>query len=201
MRWTPEDRVLWTALAEGLGYGRDWAALRACGERIAADALPDALLGEALRLPRVEGLRLRGLAELGRRWEMSGPWAPLRRGDYNGIDRWRICSRGAVAQGGERGCVARKGGDPGGQRRAAVRRGDGRAVGYARAGAASARDLRAHVGAALDHADAPDVPSIGAGTAAGGSDGAARATSPVGNGVPREALRPVPGWHLAPAAQ
>jgi hypothetical protein len=106
-RWTPEDRVLWIALAEGLGYGRDRAALRTCGERIAANAPPGALLSEALRLPRVEGLRLRGLAELGRRWETGGPWAPLRAaittglpdGAYTAVERLLRVEDGAVSRG------------------------------------------------------------------------------------------------------
>jgi hypothetical protein len=68
---------------------------------------PDALLGAALRLSRVEGLRLRGLAELGRRWETGGPWAPLRAaiatgppdGAYTAVERLLRVEDGAVSRG------------------------------------------------------------------------------------------------------
>src|SRR5262249_17903853 len=56
--WAPPDRVLFVALAEALGYGRDRAALRAAGERLAAGAAPDAPLAEPARMARVERMRL-----------------------------------------------------------------------------------------------------------------------------------------------
>ena len=81
--------------------------LRACGERLAANAPPDLLLGEAQRLPRVEGLRVRGLVELARRWETSGPWTPLRAaittgppdGAYRAVERLLRVEDGAVSRG------------------------------------------------------------------------------------------------------
>ncbi len=77
--WSPEDRVIWSALAEALGYGRDREALRQASLRMLAGVTPEALLAEAERLPRIERARLHGLLQLGARWGVSGPWLPLRR--------------------------------------------------------------------------------------------------------------------------
>ncbi len=52
--WGAAECALVIALAEGLGYGRDRAALRACGERLARGDPPDALLSETVRLGAVE---------------------------------------------------------------------------------------------------------------------------------------------------
>lgn len=76
--WTPADRVLWVALAEALGYGRDREALRDLGERLAAGCPAAALGAEAAMLPAVERMRMRGLLQLRERWLQSGPWEPLR---------------------------------------------------------------------------------------------------------------------------
>lgn len=77
-RWSPADRVLWVALAEALGYGRDREALQRVGKRLAAGEAPGALVAEAQYLPSVERLRLDGLLALHARWEQTGPLAPLR---------------------------------------------------------------------------------------------------------------------------
>jgi len=84
--WSAADHILWLALAEALGYGRDRAALRAYGERLTASL---AMCGTAERgqanaiaqveLDRVERLRLRGLLAWCERWATSGPWAPIHR--------------------------------------------------------------------------------------------------------------------------
>lgn len=71
------ERVLAVALAEGLGFGRDRAALRSAGERLVAGEAPAALreMGEAW--PRVEHKRLEGLLLLWERWGARGPWVLL----------------------------------------------------------------------------------------------------------------------------
>ena len=75
--WTPHDRVLFVAIAEGLGYGRDRDALRAAGEAL----LTGAALASAHTIPLVAGLieqaRLDGLMELRERWLAAGPWSRL----------------------------------------------------------------------------------------------------------------------------
>ncbi|HEV2235043.1 MAG TPA: DUF2851 family protein [Ktedonobacterales bacterium] len=73
------DRVLLTALAEGLAYGRDRAALRQAGEWLAGGGVPDALTRELPRLPRLDATRLEALLGLCARWGAAGPWAALRR--------------------------------------------------------------------------------------------------------------------------
>jgi hypothetical protein len=75
--WSAADRVLFPAVAESLGYGRDRASLRRAGGRLAAGESSDevAILGE--QLPIVEGKRLKGLLVLYARWRLLGPWAVL----------------------------------------------------------------------------------------------------------------------------
>jgi len=75
--WRPEDGALCAALAEGLAYGRDRAALRLCGERLARGEPPDALLTTAARLPVIERRRLDGLLALLGRWGWASPLATL----------------------------------------------------------------------------------------------------------------------------
>lgn len=79
--WGSTDRLLFTAMAEALGYGRDRAALRLAGERLAEGMPPEQVRAHVERagLPVVERTRLRGLLELHRRWEKPGPWAAMRR--------------------------------------------------------------------------------------------------------------------------
>jgi hypothetical protein len=78
-RWSTADSAIFVALAEGLGYGRDRDALRACGLRLASGEPPDALLGAAVRLGAVERSRLMGLFALLERWRASGPLTALLR--------------------------------------------------------------------------------------------------------------------------
>jgi hypothetical protein len=86
-QWSADDRALFIAVAEAMGYGRDRATLGVCGERLAAGASPDALLGEAMRLGAVERRRVVGLAALGERWRASGPLAALRAALMAGVAR------------------------------------------------------------------------------------------------------------------
>jgi hypothetical protein len=72
------DRVLLVALAKGLAYGRERAALRAAGEWLAAGGAPDVLTRDLPRLRRLDAARLEGLLALCERWGAAGPWAALR---------------------------------------------------------------------------------------------------------------------------
>lgn len=76
--WGPTDRVLWAALAEGLGYGRDREALRRAGELLAAGLAPGAVTATSDGLGGVERVRLGGMLALFGRWRGTGPWKPLR---------------------------------------------------------------------------------------------------------------------------
>ena len=62
--WRAADRVLFAALAEGLTYGRDRAALRRAGEWLASGGAPEALLRQMPRLPVLDATRLEGLLTL-----------------------------------------------------------------------------------------------------------------------------------------
>jgi hypothetical protein len=110
--WSAADGALFAALAEGLGYGRDRDALRACGERLAQGEPPDALLSTAARMPAVERRRLAGLLSLLDRWRVTGPLAALTHALEAGAERagasgaahacteaLRVAERGAVAPG------------------------------------------------------------------------------------------------------
>ena len=72
--WDAPNRVLWLALAEALGYGRDRAALRRLGGSLLdvthAPAMEDKLAG-------VERMRARGLLAWYARWRETGPWPSL----------------------------------------------------------------------------------------------------------------------------
>lgn len=72
--WDSPNRILWLAMAEALGYGRDRAALRGLGQSL-LDA-PSAILDDAL-LPRVERVRSRGLLIWYVRWRRAGPWSAI----------------------------------------------------------------------------------------------------------------------------
>ncbi len=85
--WSAADGVLFAALAEGLGYGRDRAALRACGERLARGEPSDALLTTAARLPVIERRRLMGLLSLVERWGAAGPLVALSSALLTGAER------------------------------------------------------------------------------------------------------------------
>lgn len=76
--WGGTERVLWLALAEALGYGRDRVALRTVGSTFLPDALPELDAGVfAQHLPRVERTRVVGLLAWRDRWHTAGPWQPL----------------------------------------------------------------------------------------------------------------------------
>ena len=110
--WSAADAALFIALAEGLGYGRDRATLRACGERLAHGHPPDALLSTHARAGAVERRRLEGLLALRDRWRATGPLAALTRALGDGgaragaagaaralTEALRIAERGAVSPG------------------------------------------------------------------------------------------------------
>ena len=110
--WNADDAALFIALAEGLGYGRDRAALRACGERLAYGAAPDALLTTLARAGGLERRRLAGLLALFERWGASGPlaalvgalWTGAKRAGAAGagralVDALTVAERGAVSSG------------------------------------------------------------------------------------------------------
>lgn len=75
--WGAAECALVIALVEGLGYGRDRAALRACGERLARGDPPDALLSETIRLGAIERARMSGLRTWLARWHGASPLAIL----------------------------------------------------------------------------------------------------------------------------
>ncbi len=72
--WDSPNRVLWLALAEGLGYGRDRAALRRLGESLLVTSLAPE---EYASLPGIERTRARGLLAWHARWWRDGPWEAL----------------------------------------------------------------------------------------------------------------------------
>jgi hypothetical protein len=78
LAWHGVDRVLFTALAEGLAYGRDRETLRQAGAWLAGGGAPDALTRELPRVSALDGTRLRGMLAWFTRWEREGPWAPLK---------------------------------------------------------------------------------------------------------------------------
>lgn len=75
--WRAVDSALVVALAEGLGYGRDRLALRACGERLAAGASSEALLTTIARSGHLERRRVSGLLALMERWGEGRPFLAL----------------------------------------------------------------------------------------------------------------------------
>ena len=72
--WDSPNRVLWLALAEALGYGRDRVALRQLGESLLMTALASL---DDTALPGIERMRARGLLAWYGRWRRDGPWAAL----------------------------------------------------------------------------------------------------------------------------
>src|SRR5260370_9032185 len=73
------DTCLISALAEGLGYGRDRAFFRAAGHYLVgmAAAVPEPL-GRAPGPPPLDAGRLRALRDLVERWRSAGAWHTLR---------------------------------------------------------------------------------------------------------------------------
>ncbi len=72
--WDAPNRVLWLALAEALGYGRDRAALRQLAQSLLDVSPPNV---DTLSLPGVEQVRARGLLVWHARWQRAGPWAAI----------------------------------------------------------------------------------------------------------------------------
>ena len=107
--WDVPSRVLWLAMTEALGYGRDRAALRRLGEALIGaliDAPPISLEGSSL--PGIERMRARGLLAWHARWRHAGPWAVLepvlrieqpRSAVKALIAALRVADRGAVSPG------------------------------------------------------------------------------------------------------
>jgi hypothetical protein len=75
--WNADEHVLWAALAEGLGYGRDREALRAAGLWLIRDQERGGFDGHFGIMSSVERNRLAGLQHLLERWKVTGPWPPL----------------------------------------------------------------------------------------------------------------------------
>jgi hypothetical protein len=72
--WDSPNRILWLALAEALGYGRDRAALRRFAHSLLSAS--SATL-EYTSLPGIERIRARGLLSWYGRWRRDGPWAAI----------------------------------------------------------------------------------------------------------------------------
>ena len=80
--WSRGDALLWLALAEGLGYGRDREAMRAAGWQMLISTVEGAphpaRSGEEQRhTPRLDSRRLDGLGRCLERWRAEGPWSEL----------------------------------------------------------------------------------------------------------------------------
>lgn len=101
--WDAPNRVLWLAMAEALGYGRDRATLRRLGAALLdTHSVPS---GHAA-LPGVERMRARGLLVWHERWRQDGPWhsveTAIRHGDPRRavralIAELRVAERGSVS--------------------------------------------------------------------------------------------------------
>lgn len=103
--WDRPNCILWLALAEALGYGRDRAALRQLGESLLATSTTSL---DYTALPGIERLRARGLLAWYGRWRRDGPWAALepvlRSGEPHQAVRallaaLRVAENGAVSPG------------------------------------------------------------------------------------------------------
>ncbi|HKW20621.1 MAG TPA: DUF2851 family protein [Ktedonobacterales bacterium] len=103
--WDSPNRILWLALAEALGFGRNRVALRQLGESLLTTA-PASL--DYTALPGIERLRARGMLAWYGRWRHDGPWAALEPVIRSGEPRQavrallaalRIAEKGAVSPG------------------------------------------------------------------------------------------------------
>ena len=80
--WSAESMVLFRALAEGMGYGRERDLFRTLGEHLAAlapgiaspAAAKTALFERLGPLPRLDQQRIAALCALAFRWRERGPW-------------------------------------------------------------------------------------------------------------------------------
>lgn len=101
--WDRPNRVLWLALAEALGYGRDRAALR----RFAKTLLEAPPTSESyVSLPGIERLRARGLLAWYGRWRRAGPWAAIEPAIRAGEPRQAVLALLAALQVEEKGAVS-----------------------------------------------------------------------------------------------
>ncbi|HLW01648.1 MAG TPA: DUF2851 family protein [Ktedonobacterales bacterium] len=83
--WSAESRLLFVALAEGVGYGREREAFRAVGEQLVALApgltspahVYEGLLAQLRGAARLDRERLAALTRLAVRWRERGPWPDL----------------------------------------------------------------------------------------------------------------------------
>lgn len=97
------NRILWLALAEALGYGRDRAALR----RFANTLLEAPPTSESyVSLPSIERTRARGLLAWHGRWRRGGPWAALEPLIRSGEPRQAVRALLAALRVGEKGAVS-----------------------------------------------------------------------------------------------
>lgn len=71
--WSTGDRVVWAALAEGMGFGRDREALRLAGMSLIRDGEGSDLDELRRSMPSIERNRLTGLQRLLERWHAKGP--------------------------------------------------------------------------------------------------------------------------------
>lgn len=101
--WDGADRVLWLALAEALGYGRDRAALRRLGLAL-LDAPTMSAVGVALT--GIERLRARGLLAWHGRWRQTGPWRALEAALCAGDARDAVRTLRAAVRVAEQGAVS-----------------------------------------------------------------------------------------------
>lgn len=101
--WDAPNRVLWLALAEALGYGRDRAALRQLGESL-LDAAPTSKIEATL--PSVERMRARGLLAWRARWRQAGPWPALAAALSAGDARHGVAALRAALRVADRGAVS-----------------------------------------------------------------------------------------------
>ena len=101
--WDTPNRVLWLALAEALGYGRDRAALRRLGAAL-LDGAPEPDV--AASLSGVERMRARGLLVWYTRWRSAGPWPALAAALGAGDARYGVAALRAALRAPERGAVS-----------------------------------------------------------------------------------------------
>ncbi|HEY1387616.1 MAG TPA: DUF2851 family protein [Ktedonobacterales bacterium] len=103
--WDSPNHILWLALAEALGYGRDRAALRRFANTLLS--APATTL-EYASLSGIERLRARGSLVWHGRWRRDGPWAAIEPAIRAGEPRQavrallaalRVAENGAVSPG------------------------------------------------------------------------------------------------------
>jgi uncharacterized protein DUF2851 len=102
-KWDAPNRVLWLALAEALGYGRNRAALRQLAISLLDDSPPTV---DNLSLPGVERQRARGLLVWHARWQRAGPWAAIESALDAGEPRDAVQALNAALRVSERGAVS-----------------------------------------------------------------------------------------------